>query len=557
MATIASLIINIAANTSAWTAGANQVKKDAAGLDKSLLALGAKFAPAAIGSAAFAGIRKLVDDSEQAISSQTKLAGRLGLTTQQMAGLDFGAKRLGIDSAVLGTSFQHLQREIAQAGVQGSEAQKKFQSLGIDPDKLKLGDFAGNIGKIADTINKIPDAAQRSAAYFQLLGRHGLDLVPILAQGSKGIQAMEDRARRFNLAFTGAEGAAVLAGTRAWTAAWADTKAAIDGAGQRLAVLTAGAGIPTLVSRHAEGWATIVTLAENAGRRIAAGFNEQTLAENARARAAEDAAAAKKTQAEKDVLNQSNIRIAVAELNKELDLEYRTFQLSAAAKKAAALADKTGATAAQLRVTQSKVARNEAQQAQKEFKDISQAQYVQHLQEAAAFEQAGYALTGYLANLKRVAEGKKEFSAAQQDQLNAQAKQNQFDQEGRKIVEEQRTALEKYNREQTRYNQLVAMGSLTDAQADRARVKNLQDLASATGQLNALNSTGPATTAGGGSLESDKTILQSQLKGALGNPLERVADILAQALAQDKLANDVRQRILQELKNPKLQVVTK
>lgn len=245
MATVGSLIINVGANIAEFTKGMGDASR---GLAKFAGGLGM---PLTIGAAAM-GLKHLVDSSEETIARQTKLAEKLGITTERMAGLELGAKTLGIEIEGLAPSFRHLQVAVAEAGIQGGEAQKKFAKIGFDPKTLKLDDFEGNIGKIADHINTMTDPAQKVAAWMELGGRHVQTLVPLLSKGSQGMAEMEDRAKRMGVTFTGAEGAAVVAGLRAWKTAWADLGAAVDGVGNKIAIATAGTKAPTLMSKLAE-----------------------------------------------------------------------------------------------------------------------------------------------------------------------------------------------------------------------------------------------------------------------------------------------------------------
>jgi hypothetical protein len=83
-----------------------------------------------------------------------------------------------------------LSTKIASAQASGQKARLVMQQLGVPLDSISKGNTGQVLGKIADAFEKIRNPAERSALAQQLFGRAGQQLLPILMEGSAGIDKL-------------------------------------------------------------------------------------------------------------------------------------------------------------------------------------------------------------------------------------------------------------------------------------------------------------------------------------------------------------------------------
>lgn len=123
-----------------------------------------------------------------------KLSQKIGIATDDISGLAYAAKLSDVSNEALGAGVKKLSTLIAEGG-------EKFKYLGIN-----IKDAQGNskdtitiFGEVADRFAGMKDGAEKTALAVALFGKSGSDLIPLLNQGSAGIKAATDEARRFGL----------------------------------------------------------------------------------------------------------------------------------------------------------------------------------------------------------------------------------------------------------------------------------------------------------------------------------------------------------------------
>ncbi|MBM3854744.1 MAG: phage tail tape measure protein, partial [Verrucomicrobia bacterium] len=99
----------------------------------------------------------------------------------------------------LETGLKHMQRSIVEAAQGSDSAQEALARLG-----LSVSDLAGlspdeQFKRLADRIARIEDPAHRTALAMQIFGRSGTKLLPLLSEGARGIEALQERARQLGL----------------------------------------------------------------------------------------------------------------------------------------------------------------------------------------------------------------------------------------------------------------------------------------------------------------------------------------------------------------------
>lgn len=138
MATLGSLIVNVLANTSGFAKGMNS----AIGTLGKLKAMSTTVhgsvgkLEAAIGAiGAGATIYHLKSVAEE-MDNVAKVSDRLGITTESLLGLQYGAGLAGVSSDSLAASMQFMTKQIGEAVHGSGKAKVVFQELGLSVNSL-------------------------------------------------------------------------------------------------------------------------------------------------------------------------------------------------------------------------------------------------------------------------------------------------------------------------------------------------------------------------------------------------------------------------------------
>ena len=128
-----------------------------------------------------------------------EMSQRTGVSVEALSELGFAADIAGSDLETLETGIKHMQRAIVEAAGGSESAQQALAKLG-----LSAADLAGlspdeQFKRMADGIARIEDPALRVAVAMQIFGRSGTKLIPLLAAGASGIEALQEQARRLGL----------------------------------------------------------------------------------------------------------------------------------------------------------------------------------------------------------------------------------------------------------------------------------------------------------------------------------------------------------------------
>lgn len=203
MATIGELIINLNASTAAFVTELERVKNlsfdTAKQVERSFNLLGT-VAVGMIGIAAGAfaeGINKTVEWEVHILH----LAQAAGTSTEAMSGLSLAAKMMGLDIDQIAKAMERFDKQVLAAQAGNVKAGQNMSILGIDVAGLKTSDEA--LMKLADHIAAMPYGLAKTGAAAAAFGvKLGPAMIPLLAQGSKGIQDFIDEAGRMGLVIT-------------------------------------------------------------------------------------------------------------------------------------------------------------------------------------------------------------------------------------------------------------------------------------------------------------------------------------------------------------------
>lgn len=170
------------------------------GFGRTLLASGGALTGAFFGAAK---VFSAVGDSLQ------KMSLRTGLSVETLSELAFAADSSGTSLEAVESAIRTMQKNIAgdAAGVRRS-----VEKMGLSFDHLKSLTPEGQLKALADVVARVEDPAEKAALAVELFGKAGASLLPLLAEGASGIEALQHQARRLGLTMSreDAEAAATL-----------------------------------------------------------------------------------------------------------------------------------------------------------------------------------------------------------------------------------------------------------------------------------------------------------------------------------------------------------
>jgi hypothetical protein len=153
------------------------------------------------------------------IDFTSKLAARLGTTYRELSGIALAADLAGVSLGAIGKAMTKADVAFVRASEGSQTAKMAFDGLGVALDSLQNMTAAERFSRLSDAIAAIPSEAERSAASIRLFGKAGIELLPLFADGAKGIGEATKEARLFGIALTNAQGRDVEAMNDAFTRA--------------------------------------------------------------------------------------------------------------------------------------------------------------------------------------------------------------------------------------------------------------------------------------------------------------------------------------------------
>lgn len=206
MATIGNLSVSLTALTGKFTAGMRGASRTLDTFGARVKTIGAALTSTRAlmtGLATGAAVmmtKRLADN----IDATAKLADSLGTTTEALIGLRHGANLAGASAEVLEGALSQLQKRIGTGA-----AAKALERIGLGGNALSGKGPAAQFSMIADGIKKLSTAEARAAVVTELFGRSGQQLLPLLSEGSAGLRAYTEDAKKLGIAFSRVDAAKV------------------------------------------------------------------------------------------------------------------------------------------------------------------------------------------------------------------------------------------------------------------------------------------------------------------------------------------------------------
>lgn len=266
MATIGTLALSVIARTRNFQRGMRRSRRGVSDFRDGVLRATRRvvgFAGAITALAGAGSIGMLVRNQMRAIDATTKLADRIGATTEGVAGLEHQSALAGVSTQNLHRSLERMTRRLGQAAQGTGEAQRGLERMGLSAEELVNMRADAAFGRIAEGISQIETRAEQAAVAADIFGRSGVELVNMLAQGESGMRAAREEAERLGLTFDREAGAKVEMANDAMTR----IGATIRGVGRSLAIELA-----PFISAAGDRLAAMGASGEGMGARVTSGF---------------------------------------------------------------------------------------------------------------------------------------------------------------------------------------------------------------------------------------------------------------------------------------------
>lgn len=197
MAKVGGLFFELSANVARLQSDLN---KGTAMLDKFARNANAIFGGLGAGIAG-AGVIAFIKNITSMAGDLKEVADSMGMTTQELQRWQAAGSQVGLTAETMQKSIAILAKNAYEASDGVSQMAEKFQHFGIKvttaKGELKTTDEL--LMEIADKFAKMPDSIEKTAMARELLGRGFAKFIPLLNQGSQGLQEFMDRAEAMGL----------------------------------------------------------------------------------------------------------------------------------------------------------------------------------------------------------------------------------------------------------------------------------------------------------------------------------------------------------------------
>lgn len=197
------LVWKITGDSSSAVRAANQADQagQKAGRGFSKLKVGALAAAAAVVGFGVA-LGKMVNNQLKVIDDQAKMADRLGITTEAMAGLEHVAGLTGVTSEKLGRSIQSLERRIGDANEGVGRAGEAVGSLGLSMEEVTDLEADERFFEVAEALQGVEDRTEQARIANDLFGQQGRELLGVIRESGSELRDLSDEAKEFGTALS-------------------------------------------------------------------------------------------------------------------------------------------------------------------------------------------------------------------------------------------------------------------------------------------------------------------------------------------------------------------
>lgn len=148
-----------------------------------------------------AAVRRFADVG----SELNDMSTATGVSAETLSALGYAAKQTGVDLGALHLGLRGMAKFTALVASGSKGAAKTLDQLGISAGAFMAAKPEQRLALLADGLRNVPDPGLRAALAMKTLGKSGEALLPMLAEGSAGLNAFIARANELGIVITDEE----------------------------------------------------------------------------------------------------------------------------------------------------------------------------------------------------------------------------------------------------------------------------------------------------------------------------------------------------------------
>jgi hypothetical protein len=204
MSKLGAIVVNLEAQTAAFTAGFKKAEEAIHSLEHELEALKGMAEKAF----AFAGIEMGISAVKEWIMSAVdagaaayRLSSAMRMSTEALTGLQYAARMSHVATEDLNAALNKMEKNLGKA-MGGGEQAAALEELGLSARNLINLKPDEQFTKIASGLAEIQNPAQQALLAFQVFGKNYAALLPLINKGPEGIREAMDEAKKFGVALS-------------------------------------------------------------------------------------------------------------------------------------------------------------------------------------------------------------------------------------------------------------------------------------------------------------------------------------------------------------------
>lgn len=139
------------------------------------------------GAAAAGGIFALANSTATLGDDVAKTSAKIGITSQDLQELRYGAERSGVSTQKLDSSMERFVKRLGEARQGGGAAAKAYEQLGLDASQLAELTPTEALARVADELGNVENHTDRVALMAKFFGREGVAMINMLKGGSQAL----------------------------------------------------------------------------------------------------------------------------------------------------------------------------------------------------------------------------------------------------------------------------------------------------------------------------------------------------------------------------------
>jgi hypothetical protein len=197
MAEESDVEVKFGASIEGLTAGIEEAKEQLEGLTEPISGILDSFkelGEAALVAFAFEQISEFAEKMGELGEQTERTAKILGISSEQVGELNFAAAMTGTSTDNLTMMMGRFEAGLPEAVAGTGRMAAGLKALGLNARELQGIPLPEQLNKIADATARFADGANKTAA-LQSLGRGFAELIPLLDEGSKGMDELNEKAK--------------------------------------------------------------------------------------------------------------------------------------------------------------------------------------------------------------------------------------------------------------------------------------------------------------------------------------------------------------------------